>query len=139
LIGAGLCVRSLLNARSIDPGFDTRHVLIAQVDPGSLGYSEGKGKIFYRQLLERLGALPGVSSASFTAYLPLGTARQTQGIVIGEREIGIETTYVGPTFCRTMGVPLLRGRDFTAGGATARAKPGTATKSWDVGSGPPGC
>ena len=123
LIGAGLCVRSLLNARSIDPGFDTRHVLIAQVDPGSLGYSEGKGKIFYQQLLERLGALPGVSSASFTAYLPLGTARQTQGIVIGGREIGIETTYVGPTFCRTMGVPMLRGRDFTAGDATASPKP----------------
>src|SRR6266516_3455496 len=123
LIGAGLCVRSLLNARSIDPGFDTRHVLIAQVDPGSLGYSEGKGKIFYQQLLSRLGALPGVSSASFTAYLPLGTARQTQGIVIGEREIDIETTYVGPAFCRTMDIPLLHGRDFTAGDATASPKP----------------
>ncbi len=123
LIGAGLCVRSLLNARSIDPGFDTQHVLIAQVDPGSLGYSEGKGKIFYKELLERLGALPGVSSASFTAYLPLGTARQTQGIVIGEREIGIETTYVGPAFCRTMDIPLLHGRDFTAGDATASPKP----------------
>ncbi len=123
LIGAGLCVRSLLNARSIDPGFDSRHTLIAQVDPGSLGYSEGKRRTFYHQLLERLGAVPGVSSASFTAYLPLGTARQTQAFVIDQHEAGLDAMYVGPAFCRTMGVPILRGRDFTADDATASPKP----------------
>jgi predicted permease len=123
LIGAGLCVRSLLKARSIDPGFDTRHALIAQIDPGSLGYSESKGKALYQQLLARLGALPGVSSTSFTAYLPLGTARQTQAFVIGQHETSLEAMYVGPAFCRTMGIPLLRGRDFTAGDATASPKP----------------
>jgi putative ABC transport system permease protein len=123
LIGAGLCVRSLLNARSIDPGFDTRHTLIAQVDPGSLGYSEGKRRTFYQQSLERLRALPGVSSASFTAYLPLGTARQTQAFVIDQHETGLDTMYVGPAFCRTMGISLLRGRDFTATDVTASPKP----------------
>jgi putative ABC transport system permease protein len=123
LISAGLCVRSLLNARSIDPGFDTQHVLITQLDPGSLGYSESKGKAFYQQLLERVGALPGVSSASLAGYLPLGTANQTQGFTIDQREIGIDLTSVGPKFCQTMGIPLLRGRDFTAGDATASPKP----------------
>ncbi len=135
LIGAGLCVRSLLNARSIDPGFDTRHAVIAQLDPGSLGYSESKGKAFYRELLERVGALPGVSSASLTGYLPLGTASQTQAIVIGGREIGMSITSVGPAFCRTMGIPLLRGRDFTADDAMALPRPAIvneemARRSW---------
>jgi len=135
LIGAGLCVRSLLNARSIDPGFDTRHAVIAQLDPGSLGYSESKGKAFYRELLERVGALPGVSSASLTGYLPLGTASQTQAIVIGGREIGMNITSVGPAFCRTMGIPLLRGRDFTADDAMALPRPAIvneemARRSW---------
>jgi putative ABC transport system permease protein len=123
LIGAGLCVRSLINARSIDPGFDTRHTLIAQVDPGSLGYSEAKRRTFYQQVLERLGALPGVSSVSFAAYLPLATARQAQAFVIGQQETSLEAVYVGPAFFRTMGIPLLRGRDFMAADATASPKP----------------
>jgi predicted permease len=123
LIGAGLCTRSLLNARSIDPGFDTQHVLIAQLDPGSLGYSESKGKAFYQQLLERVEALPGVSSASLAGYLPLGTASQTQAFVIDQREIGIDLTSAGPKYCQTMGMLLLRGRDFTAEDATASPKP----------------
>ncbi len=123
LISAGLCVRSLLNAQSIDPGFDTQHVLITQLDPGSLGYSESKGKAFYQQLLERVGALPGVSSASLAGYLPLGSANWTQGFVIDQREVGIDLTSAGPGFCQTMGIALLRGRDFTAGDATASPKP----------------
>jgi len=123
LIDAGLCVRSLINARSIDPGFDTRHTLIAQVDPGSLGYSEAKRRTFYQQVLERLGALPGVSSVSFAAYLPLATARQAQAFVIGQQETSLEAVYVGPAFFRTMGIPLLRGRDFMAADATASPKP----------------
>jgi len=123
LIGAGLCVRSLINARSIDPGFDTRRTLIAEVDPGSLGYSEAKRKTFYQQMLERLGALPGVSSVSFAGYLPLATGRLTQTFVIGQQKTSLEAMYVGPAFCRTMGIPLLRGRDFTPGDAAASPTP----------------
>src|SRR5579863_4081708 len=46
LISAGLCVRSLLNARSIDPGFSTRNIVVTQLDPGSLGYTEPQGREF---------------------------------------------------------------------------------------------
>jgi predicted permease len=123
LIGAALCVRSLLNASSIDPGFNTRHTLIAQVDPGSLGYSKSKRRTFYQQVLGRLGAVPGVSSASFTAYLPLSTPRQSQTFVIGGQETNLEAVYVGPAFCRTLGLPLLRGRDFAAGDTTSSPRP----------------
>jgi putative ABC transport system permease protein len=64
-----------------------------------------------------------VSSVSFAAYLPLATARQAQAFVIGQQETSLEAVYVGPAFFRTMGIPLLRGRDFMAADATASPKP----------------
>ena len=120
LIGAGLCVRSLLNARNIDPGFDTRQIVIARLDPGGLGYSEAKGREFYRQLLDRVRAVPGVQSASLANYLPLATERMADGVSIdgfepppGEKDFRIGTISVAPGFLITMGVPLLSGRDFS--------------------------
>jgi len=120
LISAGLCVRSLLNAQSIDPGFDTQHEMLAVLDPSSLGYSEAKGRAFYNQLLNRVRALPGVSSASLAGYLPLTTERTTQEIepeghpAPPGQNPGIDTTEVGPDYFRTMGILLVRGREFTA-------------------------
>jgi len=120
LIGAGLCVRSLLNARSIDPGFDVHDLVLADLDPGALGYTEAQDRDFYQQLLDRVRALPGVSSASITNYLPLGTTRLSQGISVdgfqsaaGEKEIAVGAMYVRPEFFQTMGIPILSGRDFT--------------------------
>jgi predicted permease len=120
LIGAGLCVRSLLNARSIDPGFDTHNIVLAKLDPGGLGYSEAKGQEFYRQLLERVQAIPGVESVSLANYLPLATERMAQGVSVqgfepppGETDFRIQTISVAPGFLTTMGIPVLSGRDFS--------------------------
>lgn len=119
LISACLCLRSLVNAKSLDPGFDTRHVALAVLDPGSLGYSEAKGKIYYQQLRSRMEALPGVRSASLASHLPLAAANWTQEISIegyktsrGE-ELAVPLMAVGPKFFTTMGIPLERGREFT--------------------------
>ncbi len=128
LISAGLCVRSLFNARSIDPGFSTHNIAVAHLDPGSLGYTESQDRQFYQQLLERVRALPGVSSASLSDYLPLGTNRSIQGVHIdgfnpppGEDSIAVQVAYVAPDFFNTMGVPVLNGRDFS----TKDSQPGS--------------
>ena len=119
LISAGLCVRSLMNAQSIDPGFDTQHEMLAVLDPSGLGYSEAKGRAFFNALLDRVRALPGVSSASLAGYLPLTTERTTQEVDPEDHPVphgqgpGIDTTEVGPDYFRTMGIPLVRGREFT--------------------------
>jgi len=119
LISACLCLRSLINAKSLDPGFDTRHVALAVLDPGSLGYSEAKGKIYYQQLLSRAEALPGVASASLASHLPLTTGNWTQEITIeGHKsspgsELFMPLMTVGPKFFATMDIPLERGREFT--------------------------
>lgn len=118
LVGATLCVRSLVNASSIDPGFDTRQVAIATLDPGSLGYSEAQVRGFYEQLSQHIGALPGVSSTSFVNHLPLGSAREqsfaTQGnrSAAGQNGVPVDVLRVAPGYFKTMGIPLLRGRDF---------------------------
>jgi len=121
LISAGLCVRSLFNARSIDPGFSTHNIAVAHLDPGSLGYTEAQDRQFYQLLLERVRALPGVSSTSLSDYLPLGTSRSVHGVHIeganpppGQDFISVQVASVAPDFFNTMGVPLLNGREFSA-------------------------
>jgi predicted permease len=125
LAGATLCVHSLMNANAIDPGFDTRHIALADLDPGSLGYTPEKVKDFYARLLDRVRRLPQVSSASYAASLPLGTSRQagTAGKILGQdpNAIRVSVYRVEPGLLGTMGIPLLRGRDLTekeADGAT---------------------
>ncbi len=116
LAGATLCVRSLRNANAIDPGFDTRHIALADLDPGSLGYKPEKVKDFYARLLERVRRLPQVTSASYAANLPLGTSRQTGTagkFSADPNAIPISVFRVEPGLLATMGIPLLRGRDLT--------------------------
>jgi len=120
LISAGLCVRSLMNAQSIDPGFDTEHVLVTELDPGSMGYSEIRGRSYFQELIGRVQALPGVTSVSTAGYLPLSTNQEM--VMAGPARQAdparglpaINTTDVGPGYFRTMGISLLQGREFTA-------------------------
>ena len=123
LIGAGLCLRSLANAQSLDPGFDMKNGLIASLDLGTYGYSEARGRVLYRNLLERVSALPGVQAASLADMMPLGTSERLEGFQIegtpapptrpGERPANlVDSTFVAPGYFRTMGIPILNGRDF---------------------------
>jgi predicted permease len=117
LVGAALCVRSLLNAQSIDPGFDTRHVAVATIDPASVGYDEQRRRVFYGRMLARAGTLPGVTSASWINHLPLSTSREITNISSdtpsGRRKERVDVFRISARFFETMGVPFLRGRDFT--------------------------
>jgi predicted permease len=124
LISAGLCVRSLFNARSIDPGFSTHDVALAELDPGSLGYTPAQQGQFYRQLLDRVRALPGVASASLADMLPLGPSRSVHSIQVqgftpppGEDDIGVGTSSVAPGYFDAMGIGLLSGRGFLSNDA----------------------
>ena len=72
LIVAGLFIRSLQSAQHADLGFDPTHVLNVALDPGEIGDSQMQGADFYRQLLTRTRALPGVESASLAMTVPLG-------------------------------------------------------------------
>jgi predicted permease len=120
LVAAGLFVRSLRNAGSIDPGFSTRNALLVTLDLDLVGYEDGRGRAFYRELRERLAALPGVEAVSLTTSVPLaafGGSRRSLAVrghapAPGE-EMEFHVASVGPGYFETMGVPLVRGRGFT--------------------------
>ncbi len=120
LIGAGLCLRSLMSAASVDPGFQVNNRLVVTFDLGMLGYSETSGRTFYDRLVEDVKALPGVRSATVANHLPLGFASMGTAVGIegyqpppGLPGIPIGFMGVGPGYFHTLGTPLLRGREFS--------------------------
>ena len=119
LVCAGLFIRSLWSAHTIDPGFRVERALTVPVDLGLLRYKSEEGRAFYGELLGRVAAQPGVESASLVRFAQLGSSF-AQGQVFAEGRgteggEGMSTGYnmVGPDYFKTMGTQLVRGRDFT--------------------------
>jgi len=124
LVAAGLFLRSLRNAQAISPGFEATQVLGMSLDTGAQGYDETRSRLFYEQLVNRVQALPGVRAASIAQSAPLSylyaPALAVPTIVegheppAGENPPMIGKNTVGPNYFQTLGIPILRGRDFTA-------------------------
>ena len=106
-----------MHANSIDPGFDTKHIAVATLDPSTLGYSPERINAFYQQLLDHVLALPGVTAASYASHLPLGTSREATSAghhaAPDPDQVTVDKFRVAPGYFATMGIPLERGRDFT--------------------------
>jgi predicted permease len=130
LVCAGLFIRSLWSAHTIDPGFRVERALTVPVDLGLLRYKSEEGRVFYRELLSRVAAQPGVESVSLVRFAQLGNSfAQGQVFAEGRAAEGGEGTgtgfnVVGPDYFRTMGTRLVRGRDFTD--ADREGAPGVA-------------
>jgi predicted permease len=120
LITAGLFLRSIQQARSMDPGFNPGNVLLASIDLFPNGYEPEAGRELFDRIHERIGALPGVESVSFARRTPLGLGgnSSTSMTVVGYAPAEGETPFayynmIGPDYFRTMEIPLVRGREFT--------------------------
>jgi predicted permease len=126
LIGAGLVVRTLRNLRSIHPGFDTRNLLLFSINPTLQKYSDSKIQGLYRDLQERLAALPGVISVSYSSDSLLSGSLWTSDLhVEGQTEKStqeVDMLAVGPDFYKTLRIPLLEGRAFTGADFTQAAQ-----------------
>jgi predicted permease len=124
LVSSALLARSFLNQRSIDPGFVPRPMVFSTLSPGAAGYDRVRTREFYRRLLERLAATPGVERATMVRHLPLN--RLFGGGAAAEIEVpgyqapseaeplrfGFNIVETG--YFEAMGIRLLRGRDFRA-------------------------
>jgi predicted permease len=116
---AGLFVRSLAKAQTMDPGFDADHVLLATFDLDPMGYTDSRGTAFNRQLLERVKALPGVESATLADFSPLSFSIHSEGVMPegyvpqAHESVEVDRGVVGPDYLKTLRTPLLAGRDFT--------------------------
>lgn len=106
LIAAGLFVRSLGKASAIDPGFSAKNVLFASLDVFPSGYDEERGKVFYRDLFQRLAALPGVEAVSATTVLPLDLA--AAGLAVGlAAAVGVSRLMASQLFGLSPADPLV--------------------------------
>ncbi|MGE5206674.1 MAG: ABC transporter permease [Chlamydiota bacterium] len=119
LIGAGLFLLSLRHAQQTDPGFDTHNLAMLSFDLGSLNYDPPRVKEFQRRALEAVQNIPGVQAATLAANVPLfggGIGRSVfpEGEEAGSNRNGVLATVdeVAPGYLQTMGIPLMRGRDF---------------------------
>ena len=122
LIGASLLVRSFQRLENVNPGFDPSRLTAFQIALPAAKYKEDPPIIaFFQQLNERLKGVPGVQSVSGTTAIPLeGTSNYTSYLVEGQPppkqgEFNLaEHIGIFPDYFKTMRVPLLRGREFTA-------------------------
>ena len=114
LVAAMLFLHSLWNGFSIDLGFRPENLLIVRLDTTAQGYSRERSALFFQQLEERVSALPGVRSASVVTPLPLGIFSSGSEVSVPgtSRTVEANRHIVGPRYFETMGIPLLRGRDF---------------------------
>jgi predicted permease len=116
LICAGLFARSLQELQAADPGFRVENGLALSFELEPQGYDKTRGEAFMGQLLERVAALPGVRSVSAVNYLPLGQHDVSAAVFAPGREQRVEEPglqIISLNYFGTMGMALLRGRDFT--------------------------
>jgi len=120
LICAGLFVRSLINAQRMDMGFERGNLLLMSVDTVSHGYDEDRARQFFDELVGRVGALPGVASASIAGFIPFSGAglQGANVLVVGGEQVeaaDAPTVFyntVDHRYFRTMGVDIVQGRPF---------------------------
>ncbi len=120
LIGAGLFLRGLASAQRVDPGVDTRNLLVLGFDLGAQGYDRVRGEEFHRRLLEQLAAAPGVRAAALSTMLPIGGGGFGRTVYpegrepsAGDSGVFVTINTVSPGYFDALGVALLRGRTFT--------------------------
>lgn len=120
LVGAGLFLRSLQQAATVDPGFDADNVAVASFDLRTQGYDETRARAFFAELVDRVAALPQVSAVTLAQKVPLsGDAGRRRAVVEGYEprpgeDMEFHNNVVGPSYFEVMRVPLVSGRAFTA-------------------------
>jgi predicted permease len=120
MVLSGLFLESIRVARDSDPGFRVDHILTMGFDPRIARYDLDASRRFYRQLLTRVRALPGVRTAALGQHIPLGVSSSTTDITIPGYDLGpnqqtlsIGSSIVGDHYFEALGIPILRGRAFT--------------------------
>ncbi len=123
LLGFGLMVRTLSHLLDADPGFEPRGVVTARISLPDAAYESTERRVaFFDALLERIRATPGIDTAALVSYLPFSDEMDSSPFsIVGETSVEsdellhAEAQTISSDYFRTMGIPLLEGRDFDAG------------------------
>jgi putative ABC transport system permease protein len=125
LAGAGLLLRTLMKLNAVDPGIDDRGLVALRATPlvGADAPPE-RTREFYRQLVERVAAAPGVASAAAVSTPPFGGSTAITEAVsdVVATPTAVSPRAVVPRYFATMGITLRGGRDFDSGDTAAGSK-----------------
>jgi putative ABC transport system permease protein len=121
LIGAGLLINSFFHLRNLDPGFRGDHLLTMKVDLSDAKYPDRERRAaFFDEVMRRVRELPGVQSAAVASNLPLTYNGDSMTITVEgvpepppDQQLDVIYRAIGPDYFSTMGIPMVRGRDFT--------------------------
>jgi len=118
VVGAGAFVRSMQSAQRIDPGFEAKNILLVSVD-ARRGYDAAKGRAYFRSVLDRIRALPGVAAASLAGPLPLDAYGSADVVIAAgyvprdpNERIEVKYSVVGDDYFRAMSTAIVSGRGF---------------------------
>ncbi len=128
LVGAGLFARSLMKLQQEDLGFNRDNVLLVNIESRLAGYKPAELAPLYRQLYDRVSALPNVRSATLASYSPMSGRSSTSSLNLqgytprqGE-DLVVSDILIGPGYGETLGLPLLLGREIGLQDTGASAK-----------------
>jgi predicted permease len=119
LIGAGLFVRSVINANQVDPGFDAAHLGIITFNVANQGYNEARGRDYEQRILEKAASVPGVEAVTLSKDPPFNIVGSRTVLLQGQDNTasGVGratlTSVTWPGYFQAVRIPVLRGRDFT--------------------------
>jgi predicted permease len=128
LVAAGLLTRSILQAQRVDLGFRAEGAVALGTELGLIGYTEERASALFARAADRVAAMPGVASVSRAVRQPLAINYNRNTIffpgqsVPGDRGTPVSATWIDHQYFRTLGVPLLRGREFTPAETPASAR-----------------
>jgi predicted permease len=128
LIGAGLMARSFINLATHNPGFAADHLLTFGVIPRLSAYTPERAASLYKQIGEKLEALPGARRVAAAEYAPFSSMNATTNVSAEghpfreEEDTDCGVNKVGPGYFRTIGQPLREGREFLPGDTRAAPK-----------------
>jgi putative ABC transport system permease protein len=128
LVAAGLFTKSLMNISRVDLGLNAEHLVTFRVSPGLSGYSPERTARLFERLEDSLAGMPGATGATDSLVALLAGDSWGNDVAIEGFQAGPDTdtnaryNEVGPGYFRTLGVPLLAGREFTRADASGRPK-----------------
>jgi len=128
LISAGLFLKSLVNVSRVDLGVRIENLATFRISPELNGYDATRSRALFERVEDALSALPGVTAVS-ASMVPLlagsswGTGVQVEGFrVLPDTDNDARFNEIGPGFFRTLGIPLVAGREFTPADGLDRPK-----------------
>jgi len=118
MTAGGLFARGALKAGASDPGYRYEGLLLASIDSSLAGYDETGGRMRLRDALDRLRRMPGVADVGASSQVPFGERHESRWVVRpgqrGDERVMPTYTVVTGGYFKAVGLPIVRGRDFTA-------------------------